>query len=90
VGSVKSSTLGSFTQKRKVQSPSPAIALRGNAVVCRNSEDPVGHFADGRNLDSQPHGTFTKSKMRYNSAVAFTIPVYEIGSAIHCREQLGS
>ena len=32
---------------------------------------------------------FTKSKVRYNSAVAFTIPVYEAGSATYCREQLG-
>ncbi len=32
---------------------------------------------------------FTKSKGRYNSAVAFTIPVYEAGSATYCREQLG-
>ena len=27
------------------------------AVVCESGEDPVGHFADGRNLGSRPHGT---------------------------------
>ena len=42
-------------------SPRPAIALRGNAVVCESSKDPVGHFIQDGNLGSRPHGTYSLS-----------------------------
>jgi hypothetical protein len=35
-------------------------------------------------------GEFTSPFLSYHKVVAFTIPVYETGSARYCREQIGS